>query len=103
MGWFWWQRLPHTIPYGNFNFLRSTDKIQFFDEISTSGNIYQFNEGHKICMCITHIWCPTLFPKGIIIFQEVLIKLIFSMKFPVLKKFVDLMKDLKYEHQSIFP
>ena len=25
------------------------------------------------------------------------------MKFPVLEKFVDLMKDLKYEHQSIFP
>ena len=24
-------------------------------------------------------------------------------KFPVLEKFVDLMKDLKYEHQSIFP
>ena len=25
------------------------------------------------------------------------------MKFPHLEKFVDLMKDLKYEHQSIFP
>ena len=25
------------------------------------------------------------------------------MKFPLLEKFVDLMKDLKYEHQSIFP
>ena len=25
------------------------------------------------------------------------------MKFPVLEKFVDLMQDLKYEHQSIFP
>ena len=25
------------------------------------------------------------------------------MKFPDLEKFVDLMKDLKYEHQSIFP
>ena len=27
----------------------------------------------------------------------------FLMKFLVLKKFVDFMKDLKYEHQSIFP
>ena len=25
------------------------------------------------------------------------------MKFPHLSKFIDLMKDLKYEHQSIFP
>ena len=40
--------------YGNYNFQRSTDKIKFFNEISTS-------------------------------------------------KFINLMKDLKYEHQSIFP
>ena len=46
---------------------------------------------------------PTLFPKGIIIFQEVLTKLNFSTKFPIFKKFVDLMKDLQYEHQNIFP
>ena len=25
------------------------------------------------------------------------------MKFPILEKFVNLMKDQKYEHQSIFP
>ena len=25
------------------------------------------------------------------------------MKFPILEKFVNLMKDLKYEHQSLFP
>ena len=48
--------IPHTIAQGNYNFPRNTNKIQFFDEISTSG-----------------------------------------------KKVVDLMKDLKYEHQSIFP
>ena len=29
--------------------------------------------------------------------------LILLMKFPVLEKFVDLMKDLKFEHQRIFP
>ena len=51
---------------------------------------------------ITHIWSPTLFCRGIIIFQGVLTKLNFSMKFPHLEKFVDLIKDLKYEHQSSF-
>ena len=49
--------VPHTIPWGNYNFPRSTNKIQFFDKISTS----------------------------------------------VKKKIVDLMKDLKHEHQSTFP
>ena len=48
--------VPYTIPWGYYNFPRSTNKIQFFDEISTSG-----------------------------------------------KKIVDLMKYLKYNHQSIFP
>ena len=48
--------VPHTIPWGNYNFPRNTHKIQFFDKISTS-----------------------------------------------VKKIVDLMKDLKYEHQSTFP
>ena len=36
-------------------------------------------------------------------FPGVLTKLSFSMKFPVLEKIVNLIKDLKYEHQSIFP
>ena len=44
-------------------------------------------------------WCA----MGIIIFEGVLTKLNFLMKFPHLSKFNDLMKDLKYEHQSIFP
>ena len=44
-------------------------------------------------------WCA----RGIIIFQGVLTKLNFSIKFPHLSKFIYLMKDLKYEHQSIFP
>ena len=46
----------NTIPWGNYNSPRSTNKIQFFDKISTS-----------------------------------------------VKIIVDLMKDLKYEHQSTFP
>ena len=44
-------------------------------------------------------WCA----MGIIIFEGVLTKLNFLIKFPHLSKFIDLMKDLKYEHQSIFP
>ena len=51
---------------------------------------------------MTHIWTPTEFPRGIIIFQGVLTKFNFLMKFLHLEKFVNLMKDLTYEHQSIF-
>ena len=49
------------------------------------------------------MWSPTLFPWGIKIFQGVLTKFNFSIKFPILEKIVDLMKDLVHEHQSIFP
>ena len=44
---------------------------------------------------------PHTIPWGIIIFQGVPTKLNFLTKFPHLEKFIDLMKDLKYEHQSI--
>ena len=54
-------------------------------------------------ICITHIWFPTEFPRGIIIIQGELTKFIFLMKFPHLEKIVHLMKNLKYEHQSTFP
>ena len=37
------------------------------------------------------------------IFQGELTNLNFSIKFPRLSKLIDLMKDLKYEHKSIFP
>ena len=52
---------------------------------------------------MTHIWFPTEFPRGIIIFQGVVTKFSFLMKFPHLEKIVNLMKDLKYDHQSTFP
>ena len=52
---------------------------------------------------MTHIWFPTEFPRGIIIFQGALTKFNFLTKFPHLEKIVDLMKNLKYEHQSTFP
>ena len=41
---------------------------------------------------MTHIWSPTLFPQGIIIFQGVLLKFNFSMKFPHLEKIANLVK-----------
>ena len=46
--------VPHNIPQENYNFPRGTNKIQIFDEISTSGIIYWFNEGPKI-------WTPKHF------------------------------------------
>ena len=49
----------------------------------------------------THIWSPTLFPRGIIILKGVLTKFHFLTNFPHLEKFGNLMKDLKYEQQSI--
>ena len=52
---------------------------------------------------MTHIKAPTLFPRGILIFQGVLTKFHILTKFPYLEKIVNLMKGLKYEHQSIFP
>ena len=51
---------------------------------------------------IAHIWSPTWFCGGIIIFQGVLTKFNFWQNFHIWKKIVDLMKALKYEHQSIF-
>ena len=36
--------------------------------------------------CMTHIWSPTLFPRGIITFQGVLTKFNFLTKFPHLEK-----------------
>ena len=40
--------VPYTIPQGYYKFPRSTNKIPFFDKISTSGRICQLNEGLKI-------------------------------------------------------
>ena len=54
-------------------------------------------------ICMSHTKAPTLFPRNIIIFQGVLTKFNFLMKFPHLEIIIDLMKDLKYEHQSTFP
>ena len=40
--------VPYTILQGYYNFPRSTNKIPFFDKISTSGRICRLNEGLKI-------------------------------------------------------
>ena len=40
--------VSHTTPYENYNFERSTNKIKFFNEFSTSGKICHFNKGLKI-------------------------------------------------------
>ena len=56
-----------------------------------------------IYIYIAHIWSPTLFPRGILIFQGVLTKFNFLTKFQHLNKYyINLMKDPKYEHQSTF-
>ena len=44
------------------------------------------NHSSPIWICMTHIWSPTLFPRGIITFQGVLTKFNFSMKFLYLEK-----------------
>ena len=69
-------------------FLTTPAAIKFFHQILIK------NKNHYPLrwISITHIWSPSLFPRGIIIFQGVLTKLNFSMKFPHLEKFANLMK-----------
>ena len=100
------------------NFRDRYEKPNIFSENSSHCQVFQPNcqkmtlwhkkENHypPRWICITHIWSPILFPWGILIFQVVLAKSNFLTKFPHLEKFIDLMKNLKYEqyeHQSIFP
>ena len=78
--------------------------INFFHQILKNCHSgVKKNHSSSIWICMTHIKAPTLFPRGILIFQGVLTKFNFLMKFPHLEKIVNLMKNLKYEHQSIFP
>ena len=85
-------------------FLRTPATMKFFHQILKSCHWCK-NKNHypPRLICMTHIWTPTLFSRGIIIFKGVLTKFNFLMKFLHLEKFVELMKDLKYEHQSILP
>ena len=78
---------------------------QFFSSKSQKLSLWCKKKNHSspIWICMTHIWSPTLFPRGIMTFQGVLTKFNILMKFPYLEKIVNFMKYLKYKHQSIFP
>ena len=79
--------------------------VKFFHEILKNCHFGVKKKNHYTprWICMTHIWFPTVFPRGVIIFQGVLTKFHFLTIFPNLEKIVNLMKDLKYEHQSTFP
>ena len=86
-------------------FLGTPATFKFFHQIVRRWHFCKKKKNHypSRCISITFIWSPTLFPRGIIILKGVLTKFHFLMNFPHLEKFADLIKDLKYEHQSIFP
>ena len=78
---------------------------QFFSSNSQKVTLWCKKKNHypHKCICIAHISSPTLFPRGILIFQGVLTKFNFLTKFQHLEKYyIYLMKDPKYEHQSTF-
>ena len=61
--------------------------INFFHQILKNCHSgVKKNHSSSIWICMTHIKAPTLFPRGILIFQGVLTKFNFLMKFPHLKK-----------------
>ena len=70
--------------------LRTPATIKFFIKFSKN-DILVFKKNHypPRWICMTHIWSPTLFHEGIIIFQGVLTKFHFLTKFPHLEEFVD--------------
>ena len=84
--------------------LRTPAAIKFFHQILKNCHFgVKKNHYPSRWICRRHIKAPVLFPRSIIIFQGVLTKFNFLMKFPHLEIIIDLMKDLKYEHQSTFP
>ena len=68
-------------------FLTTPATINFFHQIPKKLHfgVKKNHYPHK-CICIAHIWSPTVFPRGILIFQGVLTKFNFLMKFPHLEK-----------------
>ena len=67
--------------------LRTPATIKLFHQILNFG--VKKNHYPPRWICMTHIWYPTLFYEGIIIFQGVLTKFNFLTKFPHLEEFVD--------------
>ena len=62
--------------------------VNFFHQILKNCHfgVKKKNHSSPIWICMTHIWSPTLFPRGIITFQGVLTKFNFLTKFPHLGK-----------------
>ena len=68
-------------------FLITPAAINYFYQILKNCHFgVKKNHSSLIWICMTHIWSPTLFPRGIITFQGVLTKFNFLMKFPYLQK-----------------
>ena len=65
---------------------KNSSRYQFFSSNSQKMTLWCNNHDPPRCICIAHIWSPTLFPRGILFFQGVLTKFNFSMKFPHLEK-----------------
>ena len=75
--------------YGKPNiYFNNSRCYQFFSSNSQKLSLWckQKNHSSPIWICMTNIWSPTLFPRGIITFQGVLTKFNFLMKFPHLEK-----------------
>ena len=74
--------------YGNQIFILITPAaINYFHKILKNCHFgVRKNHSSAIWICMTHIWSPTLFSRGIITFQGVLTKFNFLMKFPHLGK-----------------
>ena len=68
-------------------FLITPAAINFFHQILKNCHFgVKKNHSSPIWICMTHIWSPTLFPRGIMTFQGVLTKFNFLTKFPYLEK-----------------
>ena len=101
-----WQRVK-------LNFRDRYRKPNIFSKNSSCYQVFSPN-----CQKMT-LWCKKSLPTQMDLYDPYMIpytillgnynfprstnKIKFLMKFPHLEKFVNLMKDLKYEHQSIFP
>ena len=85
-----WGRVKLTFRdrYGKPNiYLITPAAINYFHQIlKNSLWCKKKNHSSPIWICMTHIWSPTLFPRGIITFQGVLTKFNFLTKFPHLEK-----------------
>ena len=92
-----------TGPKNQILILRTPATIKFFHQILKNCHFGVKKSFPTQMDLYSPYMVPKLFPRGIIIFQGVLTKFHFWTKFPHLEKIINLMKDLKYEHQSTFP